>query len=130
MPLFRDHRVLSQVAGHGLHVLKGLPPLVVDEDDLDWFATALDETVARAEKMPRALVRFALTAARAGRPAPGSRLVLAALAALELVKARFVLGPGAAGVVVLAVLRVLVVPDRLPAVPGSSTIGRPGSTRV
>ena len=68
VPLFRDHRVLSQVAGHGLNVLKALPPLVVDEDDLDWFVTALDETVARAEKMPRALVRFALTAARAGRP--------------------------------------------------------------
>src|SRR6476469_9672749 len=66
VPLFRDHRVLSQVAGHGLNVLKGLPPLVIDEDDLDWFVTALDETVARAEKMPRALVRFALHAARAG----------------------------------------------------------------
>src|SRR5205814_10487730 len=41
VPLFRDHRVLSQVAGHGLNVLKALPPLVIDEDDLDWFATAL-----------------------------------------------------------------------------------------
>ena len=28
-PLFREHHVLSQVAGHGLNVLKGLPPLVV-----------------------------------------------------------------------------------------------------
>ena len=67
VPLFRDHRVLSQVAGHGLNVLKALPPLVVDENDLEWFATALEETAARAEKMPRALVRFALQAARAGR---------------------------------------------------------------
>jgi ornithine--oxo-acid transaminase len=67
VPLFRDHRVLSQVAGHGLNVIKAIPPLVVTEEDLDWFVTALEETVARAEKMPRALVRFALTAARAGR---------------------------------------------------------------
>jgi ornithine--oxo-acid transaminase len=67
VPLFRDHRILSQVAGHGLNVLKGLPPLVVTEEDLDGFVAALDETVARAEKMPRALVRFALQAARAGR---------------------------------------------------------------
>ena len=68
VPLFRDHRILSQVAGHGLNVVKALPPLVVTEDDLDWFATALETTVSRAEKMPRALVRFALQAARAGRP--------------------------------------------------------------
>jgi ornithine--oxo-acid transaminase len=67
VPLFRDHRILSQVAGHGLNVLKAIPPLVVTEDDLDWFASALEETVTKAEKMPRALVRFALGAARAGR---------------------------------------------------------------
>jgi len=41
---------------------------VVTEEDLEWFVAALEQTVARAEKMPRALVRFALTAARAGRP--------------------------------------------------------------
>jgi ornithine--oxo-acid transaminase len=67
VPLFRDHRILSQVAGHGLNVLKGLPPLVIGEDDLDWFVSGLEDTVSRAERMPRALVRFALHAARAGR---------------------------------------------------------------
>jgi ornithine--oxo-acid transaminase len=67
VPLFRDHRILSQVAGHGLNVLKAIPPLVVTEEDLDWFVSALEDTIARAEKMPRALVRFALRAARAGR---------------------------------------------------------------
>jgi ornithine--oxo-acid transaminase len=72
VPLFRDHRILSQVAGHGLNVLKAIPPLVVTEEDLDWFVSALEETVARAEKMPRALVRFALQAA-SGRPRSGPR---------------------------------------------------------
>jgi hypothetical protein len=56
-----------------LNVVKALPPLVVDEDDLDWFVTALEDTGGRAEKMPRALVRFALQAARAGRT-PRKRL--------------------------------------------------------
>ena len=76
VPLFRDHRVLSQVAGHGLNVVKALPPLVVTEDDLGWLVSALETTVARAEKMPRALVRFALQAARAGRK-PRRRLTRA-----------------------------------------------------
>jgi ornithine--oxo-acid transaminase len=76
VPLFRDHRILSQVAGHGVNVLKAIPPLVVTEEDLDWFVSALEETVARAEKMPRALVRFALRAARAGR-SPRRRLARA-----------------------------------------------------
>jgi len=76
VPLFRDHRILSQVAGHGLNVVKALPPLVVTEDDLDWFVSALEETITRAERMPRALVRFALGAARAGR-APRRRLMRA-----------------------------------------------------
>jgi len=76
VPLFRDHRILSQVAGHGINILKALPPLVVTEEDLDGFVAALEETVGRAEKMPRALVRFALTAARAGRT-PKRRLARA-----------------------------------------------------
>ena len=76
VPLFLDHRILSQVAGHGLNVVKALPPLVVTEDDLDWFVSALEETITRAERMPRALVRFALGAARAGR-APRRRLMRA-----------------------------------------------------
>ena len=53
VPLFRDHRILSQVAGHGMNVLKALPPLVVTGDDLDGFVPALEETIDRAEKMPR-----------------------------------------------------------------------------
>ncbi len=64
MPLFRDHRILSQVAGHGIPVVKALPSLTIDEDDLAWFAEALDETIAKAERVPRAAAGFALTAAR------------------------------------------------------------------
>jgi ornithine--oxo-acid transaminase len=66
VPLFTDHRVLSQVAGHGLNVIKGLPPLVLSEEDVDWFVTALDATLAAAQKIPKATARFAIRAARAG----------------------------------------------------------------
>ena len=65
VPLFTEHRVLSQVAGHGLNVIKGLPPLVLSEADVDWFVTALEATLTQAGKTPRAAARFALRAARA-----------------------------------------------------------------
>ena len=65
VPLFTEHRVLSQVAGHGLNVIKGLPALVLSEEDVDWFVTALDATLADARKLPRATARFAMRAARA-----------------------------------------------------------------
>ena len=68
VPLFTDHRVLIQVAGHSMNIVRALPPLVLSEDDVDWFATALGETIAAAQKMPRAMTRFALRAARAARP--------------------------------------------------------------
>jgi ornithine--oxo-acid transaminase len=48
VPLFTKHRILSQVAGHDLPVLKGLPPLVLSEQDIEDFATALDEVIAGA----------------------------------------------------------------------------------
>src|SRR5262245_45727982 len=63
VPLFKDHRILSQVAGHSIPVLKAIPPLTVTEDDLTRFAEALDDTIAKAERVPHALARFALTAA-------------------------------------------------------------------
>src|SRR4051794_21085077 len=65
-PPVQEHPTLSQVAGHKIPVLKGIPPLMLSEDDVEWFAGALDETIAKAQRLPRALVRFALTAARIG----------------------------------------------------------------
>jgi ornithine--oxo-acid transaminase len=62
-PLFSEHHVLSQVAGHRLAVIKGLPPLTIAEDDVAYFADVLDRTIARARRLPRSLASFALTAA-------------------------------------------------------------------
>jgi ornithine--oxo-acid transaminase len=61
-PLFHEHRMLTQVAGHGLNVLKILPPLTIAETDLERFVMALDAVIARAQKIPSAAVRMALRA--------------------------------------------------------------------
>jgi ornithine--oxo-acid transaminase len=65
-PLFAKHRILSQVAAHKLAVIKILPPLVVTEEDIDYFVDALTVTIKRAQRMPSSLTRFALTAAGIG----------------------------------------------------------------
>jgi ornithine--oxo-acid transaminase len=62
--LFKDHRILAQVAGHRMNVLKATPPLVLTDDDIAGFAAALDSILARAERLPRAMGRFALSMAR------------------------------------------------------------------
>jgi ornithine--oxo-acid transaminase len=50
VPLFRDHRILTQVAGHHMNVVKALPPLVIEEEDLRRFASALEEVLEAAEE--------------------------------------------------------------------------------
>jgi ornithine--oxo-acid transaminase len=62
VPLFTRHRILTQVAGHGINVLKILPPLTVTEEDLARFADALEDVLADARRIPRAAARFALQA--------------------------------------------------------------------
>jgi ornithine--oxo-acid transaminase len=64
VPLFTEHHILSQVAGHDLAVLKALPPLVVSEQDIDDFVTALDDVIAKAGR-PTRIAGMALRAARA-----------------------------------------------------------------
>ncbi len=49
VPLFRDHRILTQVAGHHMNVVKALPPLVITEEELRRFAGALEQVIAAAE---------------------------------------------------------------------------------
>jgi ornithine--oxo-acid transaminase len=69
VPLFHQHRILCQVAGHRMNVIKALPALVIDESEIRRFASALEEVVAKAERLPSALTRFgsrmAVGAARA-----------------------------------------------------------------
>jgi ornithine--oxo-acid transaminase len=64
VPLFKKHRILSQVAGHDMAVIRILPPLVVTDEDVEEFADALRRTIKAAQRMP-ALTRLAFSAASA-----------------------------------------------------------------
>lgn len=64
VPLFHEHRILCQVAGHHLNVIKALPSLLIDEAEVRYFAAALSDVVASAEHVPRAMASFALRMAR------------------------------------------------------------------
>jgi ornithine--oxo-acid transaminase len=55
VPLFKDHKILTQVAGHGSHTIKLLPPLVLTEEDCNWIATSFDEVIAASHKVPGAI---------------------------------------------------------------------------
>ncbi len=74
VPLFHEHRILCQVAGHRMNVIKALPSLLIDEAEIHRFADALDDVIASAERMPRAMARFGVRmargTARARRPRP------------------------------------------------------------
>jgi len=49
--LARD-RILSQVAGHAMDVVKILPPLIIGEREVDLFVSALDRALTECRKFP------------------------------------------------------------------------------
>ena len=55
IPLFKEHKVLSQVAGHGNHTIKLLPPLNLGDEDVAWIERAFDAVIADAHRVPGAV---------------------------------------------------------------------------
>lgn len=55
VPLFRDHKILTQVAGLGSHTIKLLPPLIINEADCDWIESAFDAVIADCQRVPGAV---------------------------------------------------------------------------
>lgn len=51
MPLLEKHNILSQVAGHGLDTVKILPPLMINDEDVDKFIAAMDDVLKEAHKI-------------------------------------------------------------------------------
>jgi ornithine--oxo-acid transaminase len=49
VPLFRKHRILTQVAGHHMNVVKVLAPLVIEETELRRFVAALEVVLGDVE---------------------------------------------------------------------------------
>lgn len=50
IPLMEDHRVICQVAGHELDVVKLIPPLVINESDVRWFLTAFEDVMTKLHR--------------------------------------------------------------------------------
>jgi ornithine--oxo-acid transaminase len=55
IPLFKDHKVLTQVAGHGSHTVKLIPPLTITDDDCAWIEEAFDDVIAGSHRVPGAV---------------------------------------------------------------------------
>jgi ornithine--oxo-acid transaminase len=55
IPLFKDHGILCQVAGHGSHTVKLLPALILTEQDCSTILGAFDAVIAGAHRVPGAV---------------------------------------------------------------------------
>ena len=52
IPLFKEHHILTQVAGHGMNVVKLLPPLNLTQKDRDWVVNSFDKAIADTHQVP------------------------------------------------------------------------------
>jgi acetylornithine/succinyldiaminopimelate/putrescine aminotransferase len=52
IPLLDEHHMITQVAGHHMDVIKLLPPLVVEEQDIEDFLAAFEQVLAGLERFP------------------------------------------------------------------------------
>jgi ornithine--oxo-acid transaminase len=50
IPLFKDHKILTQVAGHASHTIKLIPPLIINDEDCDWIVRAFDDVIADSHR--------------------------------------------------------------------------------
>ncbi|WP_374991450.1 aspartate aminotransferase family protein [Bradyrhizobium sp. LHD-71] len=55
IPLFKDHKVLTQVSGHGSHTIKILPSLTITDEDCEWIESSFDSVIAGAHRVPGAV---------------------------------------------------------------------------
>ena len=55
IPLLKEHRILSQVAGHGNHTIKLLPSLIITDEDCDWIERSFEAVISDAHRVPGAI---------------------------------------------------------------------------
>jgi len=55
IPLLKQHRMISQVAGYGMNVIKLIPPLTLTQDDRGWIRDGFDQVVADSHRVPGAI---------------------------------------------------------------------------
>jgi ornithine--oxo-acid transaminase len=52
IPLFKDHKILSQVAGHGINTIKIQPALTITDADCEWVERSFDQVILDAHRGP------------------------------------------------------------------------------
>jgi len=50
--MLSKHRILTQVAGHAMDVVKILPPLIIGEREVEMFVNAFDDVLTECRKFP------------------------------------------------------------------------------
>jgi len=50
IPLFKEHKILTQVAGHASHTIKLIPPLIINDEDCDWIVSAFDDVIGDSHR--------------------------------------------------------------------------------
>jgi ornithine--oxo-acid transaminase len=55
IPLFKDHKILAQVAGHANHTVKLLPALIVTDSDCEWIERGFEAAIADSHRVPGAV---------------------------------------------------------------------------
>ncbi|HEX7354206.1 MAG TPA: aspartate aminotransferase family protein [Mycobacteriales bacterium] len=48
LPLFHQHRIITQVAADDVNIIKLIPPLIMGQEEIDLFVGALDQVLAEA----------------------------------------------------------------------------------
>ena len=52
VPLMSDHRILTQVAGHNVDIVKLLPPLIINDAHVERFLSAFDTVMKECHRFP------------------------------------------------------------------------------
>ena len=52
IPMLQDHQILTQVAGYHIDVIKLIPPLIIDEDDVNYFVNSFRKVMDNLHKFP------------------------------------------------------------------------------
>jgi ornithine--oxo-acid transaminase len=55
IPLLKDHKILTQVAGHANHTIKLLPPLTISDSDCEWIEQSFEAVISDAHRVPGAI---------------------------------------------------------------------------
>ena len=51
IPLFKDEKILCQVAGHASHTIKLLPAAIITAEDCDWIMKSFETVIAGAHRL-------------------------------------------------------------------------------